>query len=213
MSDPYNSKPTMCSDSEIDKMEQAMRCRVAGKRGFEGCINWREKRGCTFSGFYLAKYTREGECPDCALKSHPELYQGCALCGRAQKSSGYCYGCFGYYEGWLFALFFKPNVESKTGTSTYDTNEEGFDYEKYKAVCHGVHTIVKYVVHESVPIRIPDWGSSKEWVGFDGHKPDPFVLKPRIDISDITYENSADVLVRELKKLPEVPPRYYGPIS
>src|SRR3990170_7809753 len=75
------------NDSEWSKMQIASQCKVKGTNGFEGC------KRCGDGGFYLATYSREGECSTCELITHPERFYPCPCCRLPQSMQMMCLTC------------------------------------------------------------------------------------------------------------------------
>lgn len=194
-------------DSEIQKMIYASHCKNSRSSGFQGCANL--KKGCNFRGFYLCTYSEEGLCSDCELKTFPNRYKGCASCGKAVRYSIFCHGCENGFKEWLFDLFYNKNKNSKSTSSCFaiKTKDETDDWKLWSNIGIGTHCIVsKY--DPVLPVRHLNKGDmfNDVWPGFhignDQYvKPDPFELKSKICISDITWENKHIVLIRELNKL------------
>lgn len=102
------------NDREVDQMIFARKSAKRRENGFEGCKN---KEECGFKGFYLAKYSKEGLCSDCELKSYPERFYGCLFCRNAEKLKGYC--CLKCYSG--FTSYIGENIEFITDAISADS--------------------------------------------------------------------------------------------
>lgn len=195
------------SDSEIQKMNCADSCRRVGTGGFQGCANL--GKGCDFRGFYLYRYSNEGLCDECELKTFPDRYKGCASCGKAVKYTVFCRACQCGLADWLFNLFYNKNKNSLSTTSCFaiKTDDETNIWPLWQRVGTGIHCITQKYKPE-LPMRHRKESSMFDdiWPGFhqgdDKYvKPDPFILKAKIQIQDITWENKELVLIRELNKL------------
>jgi len=92
-------------DKEYDKMYAARTAAANNERGFEGCVNKGKKYGCTFDGFYLAEYSKEGECRKCERKSHPERFHGCLFCRSPDTLKWTCGGCDDGFSEWMHKTF------------------------------------------------------------------------------------------------------------
>lgn len=194
-------------DSELQKMICASRCRDSRTGGFQGCANL--GKGCDFAGFYLCRYSDEGLCSRCELKTFPGRYKGCASCGKAVRHSVFCYGCEKGFREWLFNLFYNKNKNSRSNSSCFaiKTDDETDDWSLWSNIGIGTHCVVnKY--DPVLPVRHLTEGKLFDdvWPGFhvgnDKYlKPDPFDLKLKISIQDITWDNKETVLLRELNKL------------
>jgi hypothetical protein len=76
-------------------MEFAFHSREKGINGFEGC------KRCGDGGFYLASYSKEGECSTCERITHPERFYPCPCCRLPQKYQMLCLKCSsGISEYW-----------------------------------------------------------------------------------------------------------------
>ncbi|VBB18881.1 hypothetical protein YASMINEVIRUS_1413 [Yasminevirus sp. GU-2018] len=212
----------MSYDSEFEKMVSADRSRRAGKNGFQGCVNYNKPgKNCDFAGFYLASYSEEGLCSKCEIAEHPERYHGCASCGYATQYGLFCWSCRGGVNEWIFKLFYNKNSSSKSTSSCFaiPTENETDNWTLWQNVGNGCHVISSKMVSDDQPkprlIHQEKTEIDREWPGFRltdtmYFKPDPYTFREdcaknpdigKIDISDITWDNRALVLMRELNKL------------
>jgi hypothetical protein len=173
-------------DSKFKKTEIASRCKQKRTGGFQGCTNL--GNGCDFKGFYLCKYSPEGLCTSCELEQFHDRYHGCCSCRKAIKLGSFCEGCEHGIRRWLRFLFIE-NI--KVHSSTISIGISGLLRSKKQDL--GV------LVDE-----FPEM--SDKWPGFHvgGLKwlnPDLLLLKNKINISDIGWDNKCEVLERELIKL------------
>ena len=180
----------MATDSELCTLMCAMDSRQQGTHGFQGCKNY--GHGCDYGGFYLASYSGEGLCGDCELKQFPHRFRGCPFCGRAIRYSTFCWECSHSFSEWLFNVFYSKNPNSESSIKI------------------GIYGLVNRSTHK-VPVRymkrgrLPRFDNSDQWKGFHAGDEqytwiDPFEFKKHVDISDITWDNKEDVLLRELEK-------------
>jgi hypothetical protein len=193
------------NDSEIEKMMVAERSKVSRANGFQGCVNF--GNGCNFGGFYLATYSPEGYCSECELKYSPDKFHGCCFCGKAIEYGGACWGCEEGLSEWLFNLFYNKNENSRSTNSIFAiaTPDETNDWDLWQRVSNGIHCL-KDELYKSSDVKVRQLASlDNNWPGFRAennswYKPDPFTLNDNIDISDITWDNRSQVLLRELEK-------------
>lgn len=198
--------------SYIEKMTIADRSRNDRTNGFQGCAN--RGRGCDARGFDLCIYSEDGLCSNCELKTFPDRYSGCGFCGKAIKYTLFCWNCHSHFSQWLFNLFYNKNNKSKSTTSCFKipSDDETNDWKLWQIIGIGCYRIARTFIGENEnmntnPIReFVEPKMDGPWSGFyvgDGKyvKPDPFELKSKICISDITWENSKFIMLRELEKL------------
>jgi hypothetical protein len=186
----------MSSDSELRRMEIAIKYKNARTGGFQGCSNF--GNGCDFNGFYLAQYSPEGLCNNCELKQFPNRYRGCLFCGRAIQYGLICHPCQDGFKKWAFDLFYTEGVNSnhlELGIFVF-VRMEMRDSHQYQQK-----------VRQRCPIKVFELaGLRHKWPGFYAGqdqwvKPDPNELREKIDITDLIWENKSDVIERELKKI------------
>ena len=197
----------MATDSDLRKMDIADACRRRRTDGFQGCKNY--GYGCDFGGFYLACYSCEGLCANCELKQFPDRFNGCPFCGYVIRHSTFCWECDHSFSEWLFNVFYNKNPSSRSTMSIFDikNDNETNDWNLWLCVITGIRFLIIHNTH-GVPFRHMEFAylsPSKQWKGFHtGNEQftwiDPFEFKKHVDISDITWDNKEDVLMRELKK-------------
>ena len=99
------------NDSAEQKMILSYKSKLKNENGFEGCINFRLKKGCNFGGFYLCTYSPEGECERCEQKSHPERFDGCLFCRSPSynytNSFVHCLECGDGFQKFMVKTFEK----------------------------------------------------------------------------------------------------------
>jgi hypothetical protein len=179
------------NDSEWDKIEFAQKSRHNRTYGFQGCANL--NKGCDFNGFYLCTYSPEGLCEDCELKQFPERFYGCCFCRRAIRYGRMCYNCDREFSKWLDLVFL---------------NHENKDWRFRQTVEQGIYRLMHHD-HKAKKLPFLIQQQSKyndKWPGFHlGDLKwimiDPILLRDKIDISDIKWDDSREVLERELKKV------------
>lgn len=195
-------------DSEWRKMQIARSCSMNRTGGFEGCANL--EKGCDFHGVYLYTYSQEGLCDNCEFKEFPERYHGCCFCRKSVKYGPFCWGCRLSFQKWAFDLFYNKNEKSKSTNSCFaiKTDDETNDWTLWQNVGSGVHRLTYLYNQPKLPFLVNKQASTSndDWPGFHlGNlqwiKLDPFDLKKRIMIADITWDNREAVLQRELQKL------------
>ena len=75
------------NDSEYQTMLCAENSKATKRNGFEGC------KKCGDGGYYLCKYSREGYCSDCELKTFPERFYPCPYCRNPMPMQMKCLDC------------------------------------------------------------------------------------------------------------------------
>jgi hypothetical protein len=194
-------------DSEWNKMRMACLCKINRNCGFEGCANL--GKGCDFHGVYLYTYSPEGLCDNCEFKEFPERYHGCCFCRKALKFGLICYNCRKCFQKWAFDLFYNKNERSRSTNSCFalKTDDETNDWNLWQCVSNGIHRLTNHSIPK-LPFLIHERSSinNNHWPGFhlgnlQWRKFDPFHLKKSICIKDIKWDNSEDILQRELDKL------------
>lgn len=193
-------------------MNQNQKPQTKKMDGSQGCKN--VGISCDFKGYYLCKYSPEGFCLDCEMKMFPDRFSGCGFCGKAIRGSSYCAGCKGNFCDWLFDLFYNKNENSKSTIQYFasQSDDETNDWKLWSIVQKGINGIVNHYSKNKIPVREfvkpkPYNGASvaSQWPGFYTNngtyvKIDPFELKSKICISDITWVNAKSIMLRELKK-------------
>lgn len=180
------------NDSEWDKIEFSLKSRQNRTNGFQGCVNY--GKGCDFAGFYLCTYSREGLCTDCEIKEFPDRFYGCCFCRKAINYGRICYHCEREFEKWLEDLFLNQN--------------EVKDWRFRQTVEQGIYRLMHHD-HKAkkLPLLIQQQSRyDDKWPGFHlgglkWTKIDPVSLRNNIDISDITWDDSREILERELCKV------------
>ena len=86
----------MRNENEMDcePWESAIRSRIKGTNGFQGCVN---KERCRQYGFYLNTYSKEGLCEECECDQFPERFVACPFCRQPMSKVFHdqlstCYG-------------------------------------------------------------------------------------------------------------------------
>ena len=194
--------------------------------GSQGCVNFGQ--GCDYVGFYLAKYSQEGLCFLCELKSFPDRFYGCVCCGRPVrakmvqgvfqgnnstkkiiKHTLFCHSCKNQFSEWLFDLFYNKNEQSKSTNSCFASrsNDETNDWRLWSIIQKGTDRIVNHLSTDNFPIReYVEPRLNDSWPGFHiGENKytdlDPFEFKSCICIDDIAWNNSEKIMLRELEKI------------
>ena len=136
-------------DSKSHKNQRALLSRQKRVNGSQVCANY--GNGCNFPENYFCIYSPEGLCYNCQLLQFPERYHGCCFCREAIDLGLICYGCKEGFEEWALNLFYYTKSDKSTSCSTITSNDETYDWEIWKNVNNGIHSLT----HDYVKTQIP----------------------------------------------------------
>jgi hypothetical protein len=183
------------NESEFEKMKASINGKKNRTNGFEGC------KKCDFDGFYLCTYSREGLCDDCEYKEFPERFRGCLFCRRVLPMQlSICFECQSGFQSWLWCMAKGQEWNPKEYYASSDTITQGiFEYLEH----HDMYRNFKAFILPHTNKWTDKW--TEQWPGFyrgnnQWRIPTLDEMK-NFDTSDITWENKAQVIKRELAKL------------
>jgi len=102
------------TDSDIEKMITAERCKRDRTDGFQGCTR------CKDTGFYLKSYSKEGHCRACELACFPERFYPCVHCRVPHDMQMNCLSCQGGCRSWLERLHYDSSDSEAAAQNNYE---------------------------------------------------------------------------------------------